>query len=74
MAKPSRPHPIFDLARTRNRNTTWDGLIMMMHGEDIHEGSKYVEKSALVISCSPVAIVVTVCIVDIIIINSYNKN
>ena len=26
MAKPSRPHPIFDLARTRNRNTTWDGL------------------------------------------------
>ena len=28
MAKPSRPHPIFDLARTRNRNTTWDGLII----------------------------------------------
>ena len=26
MAKPSRPHPIFDLARTRNRKTTWDGL------------------------------------------------
>ena len=26
MAKLSRPHPIFDLARTRSRNTTWDGL------------------------------------------------
>ena len=28
MAKPSRPHPIFDLARARNKNTTWDGLII----------------------------------------------
>ena len=30
MAKLSRSHPVFDLARTRNRNATWDGLMCML--------------------------------------------
>jgi len=29
MAKPSRPHAILESARTRNRNTTWDGLMFL---------------------------------------------
>ena len=74
MAKPFRPHPILHSARTKNKNTTWDGLIRNVlwknHSEILFENAPQCKKTSKLPVCTRgslrlVEIVCCICAIDV---------